>query len=95
MLYRVHLAWEGFELTTLAAIGTDCIDNYHKITTTTGPVSDWKKDRRHQYEKKKKKTIKKKQWQMTNNQFEQTQKTKDEQLRPHKKREKDMGASEW
>ena len=25
MLYRVHLAWEGFELTTLVVIGTDCI----------------------------------------------------------------------
>jgi hypothetical protein len=34
-LYRVHLAWEGFELTTLVVIGTDCIDsyksNYHMI----------------------------------------------------------------
>ena len=38
MLYRVHLAWAGFELPTLVMIGTDCIDscksNYHKITTT-------------------------------------------------------------
>ena len=37
MLYRVHLASAGFELTTLAAIGTDCIgscqSNYHTITT--------------------------------------------------------------
>ena len=24
MLYRVHLAWAGFELTTLVVIGTDC-----------------------------------------------------------------------
>ena len=32
---------------------------------------------------------------MTNNQFEQTQKDKDEQLRPHQKREKNMSASEW
>jgi hypothetical protein len=35
MLYRVHLAWSGFELTTLVVIGTDCIDrcksNYHTI----------------------------------------------------------------
>jgi hypothetical protein len=23
-LYRVHLAWAGFELTTLVVIGTDC-----------------------------------------------------------------------
>ena len=39
MLYRVHLAWAGFELTTLGMIGTDCIgyckSNYHTITTTT------------------------------------------------------------
>jgi hypothetical protein len=25
MLYQVHLAWAEFELTTLVAIGTDCI----------------------------------------------------------------------
>jgi len=25
MLYRVHLAWAGFELTTLMVIGTICI----------------------------------------------------------------------
>ena len=25
MLYRVHLAWAGFELTTLVVLGTDCI----------------------------------------------------------------------
>ena len=25
MLYQVHLAWAGFELTTLVVIGTDCI----------------------------------------------------------------------
>jgi hypothetical protein len=40
-LYRVHLAWAGFELTTLVVIGTDCIgsckSNYHTITTTTVP----------------------------------------------------------
>ena len=38
MLYRVHLDWGGFELTTLVVIGTDCIgsykSNYHMITTT-------------------------------------------------------------
>jgi hypothetical protein len=37
MLYRVHLAWAGFELTKLVVIGTDCIgsckSNYHTITT--------------------------------------------------------------
>jgi hypothetical protein len=37
MLYRVHLACVGFELTTLVAICTDCIgkSNYHAITDTT------------------------------------------------------------
>jgi hypothetical protein len=38
MLYRVHLARAGFELTTLAVIGTDCLgsckSNYHTNTTT-------------------------------------------------------------
>jgi hypothetical protein len=44
MLYRVHLAWAGFEPTTLVAIGTDGIGtcsykyNYHTITTTTAPI---------------------------------------------------------
>ena len=41
MLYRVNIVWEGFELTTLMGIGTDCIgsykSNYHSITTTTPP----------------------------------------------------------
>ena len=36
MLYRVHLASAGFELTTLMVIGTDCTgswkSNYHTIT---------------------------------------------------------------
>ena len=36
MLYRVHLAWAGFELTTLLVIGTDCIGslraNHYTIT---------------------------------------------------------------
>jgi hypothetical protein len=27
MLYRVHFAWPGFELSTLVVIGTDCISN--------------------------------------------------------------------
>ena len=27
MLYWVHLAWAGFDLTTLAVLGTDCIDS--------------------------------------------------------------------
>ena len=42
MLYRVHLALAGFELTTLVTIGTNCIgsykSNYHTITTTTAPI---------------------------------------------------------
>ena len=46
MLYRVHLAWVGFEPTTLVVIGTDCIgsnkSNYHTITTTMSPIA-WKK----------------------------------------------------
>ena len=41
LLYRVHLAWAGFELSTLVVIFTDCIgsckSNYHTITTTTIP----------------------------------------------------------
>jgi len=41
MLYRVHLSWTGFELTTLVVIGTDCIGsykaNYYMIITTTTP----------------------------------------------------------
>jgi hypothetical protein len=39
MLYWVHLAWAGFELTTSVVTGTNCIgsckSNYHTITTTT------------------------------------------------------------
>jgi len=38
MLYRVHLAWAEFELSTSVVIYTDCIgshkSNYHTITTT-------------------------------------------------------------
>ena len=41
MLYQVHLAWAGLELTTLVMIGTDCIGsckpNYHAIMTNNGP----------------------------------------------------------
>jgi hypothetical protein len=29
MLYRVHFAWVGFELTMLVVIGTDCINNIY------------------------------------------------------------------
>ena len=39
ILYRVHLAWSGFELTKIMVKDTDCIgsykSNYHTITTTT------------------------------------------------------------
>ena len=42
MLYLGHLAWTGFELTTLVVLGTDCIvsckSNY-AITTTKVPPS--------------------------------------------------------
>ena len=42
MLYRVHLAWTRFDLTTLVVIGTDCIGSckfkYHTITTTMAPL---------------------------------------------------------
>ena len=45
MLYRIHLAWVGFELTALVVIGNDCIgsckSNYHTITTTMAPVRLW------------------------------------------------------
>jgi hypothetical protein len=39
MLYRVHLAWAGFELTTLEVIGTYCIGSY-KSNHYDGP---WEK----------------------------------------------------
>jgi hypothetical protein len=46
MLYRVHPAWAGFELTTLVVIDNNCIgsykSNYHTITTTTAPY--WQKE---------------------------------------------------
>ena len=47
MLYRVHLALVGFELTTLVVIGTDCTisckSNYHTITTCmTTPATEAK-----------------------------------------------------
>jgi hypothetical protein len=39
IMYRVHLAWAGFELTTLVVISTGCTgcckSNYHTITTLT------------------------------------------------------------
>jgi hypothetical protein len=38
MLYRVHLAWAGFELTTLVMIGTDCIGSYKSNFIITGYV---------------------------------------------------------
>ena len=31
MLYRVHLAWMGFDLTTLLVIGTDCTGSLNPI----------------------------------------------------------------
>ena len=47
MLYRVHLASAGFELTTLVVICIDCIGSYksiyHMITTMVAPSSKCKK----------------------------------------------------
>jgi hypothetical protein len=41
MLYRVHLVWAGFKVTTLVVIGTDFISsyksNYHTITAMAAP----------------------------------------------------------
>ena len=37
MLYWVHLAWAGFELTTLVVISTDCIGNYKYDHDRNGP----------------------------------------------------------
>ena len=45
MLFRVHLAMSGLELTTLVVIDTDCIgsckSNYHTITTMTTPYNNY------------------------------------------------------
>ena len=50
MLYQVHIAWAGFELTMLVVIGFDCTgsckSHYHTITTMTalntfGEYSYW------------------------------------------------------
>ena len=37
MLYRVHLAWVGFELTTLVVIDTDCIGSWNPTTIWSRP----------------------------------------------------------
>ena len=46
MLYQVHLALTGFQLTTFVVIDTDSIDscqsNYHTIMTTTAPIFVYK-----------------------------------------------------
>ena len=43
MLYRVHPAWVGIELTTLVVTCTDgigsCNSDYHAVTTTTVPIN--------------------------------------------------------
>jgi hypothetical protein len=50
VLYRVHLAWAGFELTTLVVIDSDCIcsckSNYpwYDDTITTFFVTSWVRD---------------------------------------------------
>ena len=45
MLYRVHLSWMEFKLTTSMVIGTDCIgsckSNYHMITTAPTKPGEW------------------------------------------------------
>jgi hypothetical protein len=42
ILYRVHFAWAGFELTTLVVMDTDCICSYKSnYTTTTHPRVYW------------------------------------------------------
>ena len=42
ILYRLHLVWTRFELTTLVIIGTDCIGSFqcndHTSRTTTAPL---------------------------------------------------------
>ena len=46
MLYRVHIAWAGFELTTLVVISTDYIgsyiSNYHMINDHEDPALKFK-----------------------------------------------------
>jgi hypothetical protein len=41
LVYRIHLPWARFELTTSVVIDTDCIgsfkSNYHTIMATTSP----------------------------------------------------------
>jgi len=48
MLFRVCLAYAGFELTTLVVIGNDCTgsckSNYHTITARTAPTFRWDDD---------------------------------------------------
>ena len=45
MLYQVHLAWLGVNLTTSVVIGTDCIgsckSNYHATTTAPKIFKKW------------------------------------------------------
>ena len=52
MLYQVHLAWVGFELTILVVIGTDCIgsckSNYHAISILKGVIRCHKWNRKRQ-----------------------------------------------
>jgi hypothetical protein len=40
MLYRVHISWVGFELTTLVVIGTDCICSY-RFTYWSSDTYEW------------------------------------------------------
>ena len=56
MLYRLHLAWTEFELTTLVMISIDCTDScksdYHTITTMTALMSKWEFRRQKLFEYK-------------------------------------------
>ena len=62
MLYRVHLAWPGFELTTVVAIDIDyigsCKSNYYTIATIRVIlIRKSKKDRQHNGQEKGETTI--------------------------------------
>jgi hypothetical protein len=43
MLYRVHLSWAGFELTTLVVIGTDCIVVINPTTIQSRRPLEWRR----------------------------------------------------
>ena len=63
MLYKVHLARTGFELTNLVVISTECTGsckfNYHTIMTTTAPMFWMRTGIRHHYQLEKRKQLSK------------------------------------